>query len=62
MPSIASHELTTRSLSETVGREISDRLVSRACDEGRVVDLPEALLQRFPIDKVSMCQDLIGYM
>lgn len=55
---IASHEFTTRSLkqfiSETVGREISDRLLpflSRACDEGRVVDLQEAL-QRFSFDNI----------
>ncbi|XP_030456424.1 cytochrome P450 94A2-like [Syzygium oleosum] len=55
---IASHEFTTRSLkhfiSETVGREISDRLLpflSRACDEGRVVDLQEAL-QRFAFDNI----------
>ncbi|XP_030522708.2 cytochrome P450 94A2-like [Rhodamnia argentea] len=55
---IASHEFTTRSLkhfiSETVSREISDRLLpflSSACNEGRVVDLQEAL-QRFAFDNI----------
>ncbi|KAF7847012.1 hypothetical protein BT93_L3459 [Corymbia citriodora subsp. variegata] len=61
---IASHEFTTRSLkhfiSETVGREISDRLLpflSRACDEGRVFDLQEAL-QRFTFDNI--CSVVFG--
>ncbi|KAI6674871.1 hypothetical protein NL676_002777 [Syzygium grande] len=56
-PSIASHEFTTRSLkhfiSKTVGRKISNcplPFLSRACDEGRVVNLQE-VLQRFTFDR-----------